>query len=122
MNNEWLEDFRNDLYTLGRAIWDYQQGVSGAIIDVCRELDRVSKGVLKEWKGLILSSESPGILVSSCVSHLTLRDIIEEPCGELTEVEGTSLIDKIDLTKQDAYSYAVAHMTDYLRNRHKQKA
>ena len=120
MRNEWLEDFRSELYTLGRVVWDYQEGVPGAIFDVCKELERVGKGVVKEWKGLVLSSETVGVLVSSCVSHLTLRDIVEQG-GEVIEIDGTSLIDKLDLTKQDAYSYAVAHMTDYLRNRHKPK-
>jgi hypothetical protein len=120
MNNEWLDDFRNDLYTLGRAIWDYQEGVPGAIFDVCNELDRVGRGVIKEWKGLFLSSETVGTLVSSCVSHLVLRNIIEIN-GELLEIDGTSLIDRVDLVHEDAYSYAVGHMTEYLRNRHKTK-
>lgn len=120
MKNEWIEDFRNELYTLGRTIWDFQEGAPGAIIDVCRELERVGKGVVKEWRGLVLPHETTGSLVSSCVSHMTLRDIVEY-CGELEEIEGTSLIDKIDVFKQDAYSYAVAHMIDYLRNRHKLK-
>ena len=121
MSNEWLEDFRSELYTPGRSIWDFQEGVPGAIFDVCKELERVGKGVVKEWKGLVLPSETVGVLISSCVSHMTLRDIFEQD-GDLVEVEGTSLIDNIDLTKLDAYSYAVAHMTDYLRNRHKPRS
>ncbi len=120
MRNEWLDDFRSELYTLGKAIWDFQEGVPGAIFEVCRELERVGRGILREWKGLILPSETIGTIISSCISHLTLRDIIESD-GDLVEIEGTSLIDKIDLVKQDAYSYAVAHMTDYLMNRHKPK-
>jgi hypothetical protein len=31
MKNEWLEDFRSELYSLGNAIWDYQEGVPGAL-------------------------------------------------------------------------------------------
>lgn len=117
-----MEDFRSELYTLGRAIWDYQEGRAGAINDVVRELERVGKGVVKAWKGLVLPSDSPGMLVAACVSHLTLRKLVADPDEVVVEVEGTSLIDQIDLAKQDSYSYAVAHMTEYLRNRHKPKA
>lgn len=121
MKNEWLEDFRNELYTLGRVIWDYQNDVPGAIFDVCTELERVAKGVVKAWSGLVLSSETPGVLAAYCVSHMTLRDVVTKN-GEVYEVDGSSRIDKIDLTTQDAYAYAVANMTEYLRNRHKPKA
>ena len=116
MRNEWLEDFRLELYALGKAIWDYQDNVPGAILDVYHELQRVAKQVIREFVSDKLLPETREKLVKECVLHMTVCDQKKLANGKYEVIPGTSLLDKIDLTTQDSFGYAVRHMTEYLQN------
>jgi hypothetical protein len=57
--------------------------------------------------------------VKGCVLHMTICESKLNWDGTLEYYQGTSLLDKLDLTKKDAFAYAVEHMTNYIRNRPK---
>lgn len=107
MRNEWLEDFRLDLYVLGKAIWDYQEGVPGAIFDVYDELKRVAKQVVREFGTATWQYEKKDMIEKGCILHMTVRN-----------ANGQSLLDKIDLSKEDPFAFAIMHMTQYMQSNH----
>ena len=116
MRNEWLEDFRLELYSLGRAIWDYQEDVPGALLDVYHELQRVAQKVVKEFFDLHLTHNTKDRLIKGCVLHITVCDIIKYPDGTTEAVPHTSLLDKIDLQTNDPFAYVIYHMNEYMRS------
>jgi len=116
MRNEWLEDFRLELYSLGKAIWDYQEGIQGAMLEVYHELRRVAKQIVREFVSDSLLPETKEMLVKGCVLHMTKCEGYTKADGTTDFYPGTSLLDKLDLSKQDCLGYCILHMTEYLRN------
>jgi len=116
MRNEWLEDFRLELYALGRAIWDFQEGVVGSSLDLYYELQRVAKQVVREFAGEKLLEYTKETLAQGCVNYMTALEAVKRPDGVIELIDGTSLVDILDLTKYDPFAYCVKHMTEYLRN------